>query len=168
MPYGRSRMSPKKGIINSVKAVVDGVFLAVAAGVVTNVNLGLTVDTFVGTAGTFPIGAKIFGIYLFVNIQPDAAVGNVDYYVSKTSPILLATMPIPGSTGGDASRRFILHEEKGLPVNRDVGGVPSQFKGVIVIPKGRQRMGDGDVIRLHLRCSSAYSACVKCIYKWYI
>ncbi len=166
MPF-RRRSNPLGSIINSTKEIVDGVFLAVAAGVITDVNLVASVNAYTGSSGTAPIGSKVFGIFLFVDIQPDTAVGNIDWYVWKGNPSLIASMPIPGSTGADANRRFILHEEKGIPANRDTGGVPAEFKGVIVIPKGRQRLGEGDVTRIRIRCSSAYSACIKCVFKWY-
>ncbi len=167
MPFRRFRSSPKSNIIRSTKEIVDGVFISVGAGVTTTVTLVASVNTYLGTAGTAPIGSKVFGIYLFVDIQPDSSAGNIDWYVWKGNPSLIASMPLPGSTGADANRRFILHEEKGTPVIRSVGGVPAQFKGVIAIPKGRQRMGEGDVLQILLRGSSSYTACIKSVWKWY-
>jgi len=77
-------------------------------------------------------------------------------------------MPEPGATGGHDNRRWIMHEEKGLAPDVADGGTPMVFKGVLKIPKGRQRMGADD--QLTVRILSEFYAgffCLKCIYKFY-
>lgn len=152
--------------INSVKNIVDGVFLGVTAASVTVVSLAATVNDYVGGVTEVPIGAKVSSIYLFVqSISDGTGIANHDFYITKFPSGV--TMPVPGATGGDLNRKFILHEEKGIPGNNSDGAAPLTFRGVIRIPKGRQRFAEGDVLQLRLRGADAYSACVKCIYKFY-
>ncbi len=154
--------------INSVKNIVDGTFLTVGAGTVTAVILASTVNDYTGGVADVPIGAKISSIYIYVSIQQQSVNSNVDFYICNfPSPMAVAQLPVPGATGGDPFRKFILHEEKGLPGAANNGSPPHVFRGVIRIPKGRQRMGELDQIRLQARGAAAYDLCVKCIYKFY-
>ncbi len=152
--------------INSVKNIVDGVFLGVAAAAVTTVNLAATVNAYTGGVTEVPIGAKVSSVYLFVqSISDGTGISNHDWYVIR-KPTGVAN-PVPGATGGNTSRKYILHEEKGLPGNNSDGAAPLTFRGVIKIPRGRQRFGEGDFLQLVARSADAYSLCVKCIYKFY-
>ncbi len=164
----RFRRSSKRPI-NSVKNIVDSTLIGVAAGVTSNVNLATAVNTYAGAVTEVPIGSNVSSVYLFVQVQPQAAQGNADWFFYKSSAAentaLLAVTP--GVTGGNTARRFILHEEKGIPGVFNNGASPLTFRGVLKIPRGRQRMGEGDVITLRVRCSTAYDACVKAIYKFY-
>jgi len=94
---------------------------------------------------------------------PTTTTENVDWHLMK-SPTVVAT-PLPDATGGDVGRKYILHEEKGIPGNAADGAYPLTFKGVIRIPKGRQRMAEGDSIRLVSRGVGISNACIKAIYK---
>jgi len=149
--------------VNSTKEIVDSVTLGVAAGVTTTVTLGTAVNDYTGTTGTFPVGSKVSSIYLFVQLIPTATTENVDFYVIKRPTGVSGGTP--GATGGVVGRNFILHEEKGIPGNANDGAYPLTFKGVIKIPRGRQRMAEGDVILLLGRGVGIYNMCVKCIYK---
>ncbi len=153
--------------INSVKNIVDGTFLTVAAGVTTVMTLGTGVNAYAGGTVDIPIGAKVSSIYLFVQIQQQAVNSNVDWFMWKAPGNLAATMPTPGATGGHINRKYILHEEKGIPGPVNNGSPPLTFRGVIKIPKGRQRFGEADSMRINMRGAAAYDACVKCIYKFY-
>ncbi len=153
--------------INSVKNIVDGVFLGVTAGTNTDVQLVDTVNDYTGLTGTVPIGAKVSSIYLFVQIiSADSGVANSDWFIIK-DPADALTIPTPGATGGSNVRKFILHEEKGIPGNALDGAYPLTFKGVIKIPRGYQRCGEDDRIVLRMRSADQYNACVKAIYKFY-
>ncbi len=152
--------------INSVKNIIDGVFLSVAAATVTIVQLATGVNDYTGVVTQVPVGAKVHSIYLFVQVLPTAGTANVDWYIAK-NPAGQLSLPVPGATGGDAGRRYILHEEKGIPGNAADGAYPLTFKGVIKIPRGRQRWGENDELSLHIRGADIYNACVKCIYKFY-
>lgn len=152
--------------INSVKNIVDGTFLGVAGATNTEVTLAKTVNDYTGAVvSDVPIGAKVSSVYLFVQILPATGTANVDFYVMKR-PTGVGT-PNPGATGGDNARKWILHEEKGIPGNAADGAYPLTFKGVIRIPKGRQRFGEGDQLLLFARGADNYNMCVKCIYKFY-
>ncbi len=152
--------------INSVKNIIDGTFLGVTGGTNTEVQVAATVNDYSGAnPKDVPIGAKVSSIYLFVQMLPATGTANVDFYVMKR-PVGVGT-PNPGATGGDSARKFILHEEKGIPGNAADGAYPLTFKGVVRIPRGRQRMAEGDQILVMLRGADQYNACVKCIYKFY-
>ncbi len=151
--------------VNSVKNILDGTFLGVAAGVITTADVITNVNTYAGGAIEVPTGAVIRGIYLFVQIQPQAVASQVDMYVGKFPPG--SVLPVPGATGGNVNRRFILHEEKGIPGAANNGSPPHTFRGYVKLPRGRQRIGETDRIVVRISSATAYDACVKSIYKWY-
>ncbi len=153
--------------INSVKNIVDSVLLGVTGGTITNVDVAVTVNDYTGTANEVPIGCKISSVYLFIQILPALGTANVDWFIAKAPNAVITALPVPGATGGTLERKYILHEEKGIPGNAGDGAYPLTFKGVIKIPKGRQRFGEGDRIRIRVRGADDYNACVKCIYKFY-
>lgn len=168
VPYRRRR---GRGLflrpINSVKNIVDSTTLGVAAGTVTNVTLANAVNDYTGASATVPIGSKVHGVYLFFQIILQSVGTNVDMYVWKGPQTLQGSMPIPGATGGDQNRKFILHEEKGIPGTLNNGASPLTFRGVIKLPKGRQRMAENDLLEIKFRGAAVYDACIKCIYKFY-
>ncbi len=150
-------------IVHTRKEIVDTTLLGVSAATVSTVSLATVVNDYVGTAGSVEVGSKIKWIYLFVQVLETATTSNVDWYVIKRPQG--PTNPTPGAVGGTIARKFVLHEEKGIPGNANDGAYPSTFKGVIKIPRGRQRMAEGDVIQLVIRGTGIYNACAKCIYK---
>ncbi len=153
--------------INSVKEIVDSTLLGIVAGVKTTVVLGTALNDYIGGVGTFPVGSKVSSVYIFAQfIQDGTGVSNVDWYFFKL-PGAIPTAT-PGATGGDVFRKFILHEEKGIPGNNSDGAAPLSFRGVIKIPRGRQRMAEGDVFGLiGISAVTAGSWCIKAIYKAY-
>ncbi len=163
MPRFRRGMSLRP--INSVKNIVDGTFLGVTGAAITTVTLAKTTNDYAGAVDEVPIGAKVSSVYLFVQILPALGTANVDWYIWKKP--LGVVGPVPGATGGTTQRKFILHEEKGIPGNAGDGAYPLTFKGVIKIPRGKQRFAEGDFLELKLRGADDYNACVKCIYKFY-
>lgn len=157
------RVARFRPVIHTRKEIVDSTTLGVAAATTTSIIVASVINDYVGTVGTVEVGSKIAWIYLFVQCIATLGTANVDFYVIKR-PVGVAD-PVPGATGGATSRKYILHEEKGIPGNAGDGAYPLTFKGVIKIPKGRQRMAEGDVIRVVIRGTDIYNACVKCIYK---
>ena len=153
--------------INSVKNIVDSTNLGVAAATNTDVTVGSPVYAFTGAVTDIPIGAKVSRIYLFVQIQQQSVNSNVDWYFAKGPQDVFNTRPVPGSTGGSVQRKFILHEEKGIPGPMNNGSPPLTFRGVIKIPRGRQRFAEGDKMWIRARGAAVYDMCVKCIYKFY-
>jgi len=165
--YRRGRGLALRPIVSN-KEIVDSTLLGVVGGVTSVVDLVTVVNSYTGTVGTCPIGAKISSIYLFVQIISATGTANSDFYVAKANTATTAALPVPGATGGDLNRRWILHEEKGIPGNAADGAAPLTFRGVIRIPRGRQRMGEGDLVRLLLRGAvDVHNICVKAIFKWY-
>lgn len=154
--------------INSVKNIVDGTFLGVSGGTQTKTLVANGVNDYTGASGQVPIGATVKSVYLFIQILDSGSTAtNVDWYIWKGPLDLNAGMPAPGATGGDENRKYILHEEKGIPGNALDGAFPLTFKGVIKIPRGRQRFGEGDRLQVNAVGASAYNMCLKCIYKFY-
>ncbi len=153
--------------INSVKNIVDITNLGVAAATVSIDTIATGVNDYVGGGVEVPIGAKVSSVYLFVQIQQDAVNSNVDWYIWKGPGNIAGTMPVPGATGGNINRKYILHEEKGIPGPVNNGSPPLTFRGVIRIPRGRQRFGEADSMRIHSRGAAVYNVCFKAIYKFY-
>ena len=152
--------------VHSVKQVVDSTLLGVSGGTNSTVDLVTAVDDYVGTVGTAPIGATVKGIYLFVQIQNESSSVNVDWFVWK-NPANGFTAVTPGATGGALKRRWILHEEKGIPGSTTQGQGPLTFRSFIRFPPKLRRMGDGDKIQIVLRSSQIHDICIKAIYKWF-
>ncbi len=155
-----ARMRP---VIHTRKEIVDSTLLGVTAATNSTISVASVVNDYVGTAGTVETGSVIKWIYLFVQILETATTNNVDFYIIKRPSGTVN--PVPGAVGGVTARKFVLHEEKGIPGNSNDGAYPLTFKGVIKIPKGRQRMGEGDVIQVIARGVGVYNMCLKCIYK---
>lgn len=144
---------------------MDTTTIGVAAGTQTVVAVATAVNTYAGTVGTCPIGATIEGIYLFFQIQPQAAQGQIDALVFKRATGTL-TSPTPGATGGSPVRRFVLHEEKGIPGTFNNGASPLTYRAFVRLPPRMRRMGEDDVLQVRVVCSTAYDFCLKSIYKW--
>ncbi len=99
----------------------------------------------------------------------------VDWYIIHNPGNAFTTVfdagnnPTPGSTGVHLHKRHIFHTEKGLAGGGDVSlaGLPMIFKGVIKIPRGRQRVGQNDRIMINHRTNFATKFCIQAIYKDY-
>ena len=153
-------------IIHSRKEIVDSVQLALAAGTNTPVVVASVVNDYAGAVGTVETGSVIKSIYLFVQGLPTTGTANVDFYVIKKPTGVV--LPVAGAVGGNTARKYVLHEEKGIPGNAADGAYPLTFKGVIRIPRGRQRMAEGDTIQVVIRGADISNWCIKCIYKVYM
>ncbi len=151
----------------SNKNVFDSTLLGVAAGVTSELTVAAAVNDYTGGAADVPIGARIKSVYLFVQIISTTGTSNADWYLMKRPGINSSVAPpTPGTIGGNKARKFVLHEEKGIPGNAGDGAYPLTFKGVIKIPKQYQRMGEDDDIMVVLRSADISNACVKAIYRW--
>jgi len=160
--------------IVSNKEVIDGVFLIVAGGVITDVEIADAVNDYTGTVGTLPTNATLKGFYLetsYANV--DNIVGRLDWYLCKRpgSAQAITAYPTPGSTGGTIFRSRIFHEEKGIFTNSGGttgGGQMKTNTQFIAIPKKFQKMNEQDSWFIRIGASENYSFCLKCIYKWYV
>ncbi len=167
--------------INSIKNVVDNSGLIPA---VTNTSIHLPIfgvrNADLATSNEVDVGSKISSVFIelfFFSEGGELAneVPLVDWYIIKDPGNSWSTvfdagnLPTPGATGVHKNKRHILHEEKGLTGggNLSLSGVPMVFKGVIKIPRGRQRWGEADVLRIAARTNFATKFCVKTVYKWF-
>ncbi len=167
----RQRRSGKSPI-HSNKEIVDSVTLLVAAGVTTDVDLVTAVNDYTGTVGTCRQGATILGFYIESSYNlSQVIVGRFDWFLCKRESGRGTTaFPTPGSTGGTQLRKSIFHERKGVldgGPGTNIGGQTAKSVEFIKIPKGFQRMGEGDAWTIRAGASTAYSFCLKVIYKWY-
>jgi len=156
-------------IIRGVKEIVDGTFIGVGGAITTSQTLAVAVNNYTGGVGDCPIGCKLFGMDLFLQCSPDSVTqGLTDMYVAKIpGGITTSSMPIPGATGGNENRKYILHEQKGIPGGQVAGALPTQWHMRVRIPKGRQRMAENDKVIVRFRNTNTYNACVKAVFKWY-
>ncbi len=125
-------------------------------------------------------GNKVSSIFLSVfYIAEGGEIANevplVDWYIIHNPGNAFTTVfdagnnPTPGATGSHLHKRHIFHTEKGLAGGGEVSlaGVPMIFKGVIKIPRGRQRIGQNDRITINHRTNFATKFCIQAIYKDY-
>jgi len=165
MPMRMGRRALSLRPVRSVKEIVDGVFLNVAAGVTTDFAVVQSVNDYTGGIGTCPIGAHVKSIYIEASYNgPTGGQARMDWFIGK-SPGNNLTLPIPGATGGDDNRKWIFHESKGMMPSEE-GGIAKK-SGWIRVPPKMQRMGEDDRILIRIGASSVYSWCGKTIYKWY-
>ncbi len=167
--------------INSIKNVFDASGIMAAS---TNTSLALMIfgvrNADLATANEVNTGSKVNGVFLEIFFYSEGGeltneVPLVDWYILKDDgnsygvTFNPTNLPTPGATGVHANKRKILHEEKGLSGGGDgsLTGVPMVFKGVIRIPRGKQRWAENDVLRVCARSNFATKFCVKAIYKWY-
>ncbi len=153
-------------VIHSRKEIVDSTQIGVAGGANTVLAVASVVNDYTGAVGTVEVGSVVKSVYCFVQgINQTTGVANVDWYFIKRPAGI--TLPNPGAVGGNVARKFVLHEEKGIPGNAGDGAYPLTFKGVIKIPRGRQRMAEGDKIEIVFRSVDTANWCFKLIYKVY-
>ncbi len=149
---------------------MDTVAFAVAAGVVTTVAIATSINDYVGTVGTCPISAKIKAIWLETSYtKADSLVGRLDWLLIKKLAGVDTSTVIPGATGGNDRRKYIIFERKGIQSNDGLvaqGGSPARFAGWLMIPKRYQNMAEGDIWQVKIGSSVVYNFCMKVIYKW--
>ncbi len=163
---------------NSTKNIVETVGNLIAATPAVSLQLSDAVDSAaLANANEVERGSAINALYLqlFIYLQaaPAAAGAVADWYIIKDPGGIMANagfvadgLPTPGVTGTHENKRFIIHEEKGLPGNED-GGIPLYFKGLIMIPKHMRTQRSGDNFLLVTESQEAGRFCIKCIYKWH-
>ncbi len=167
--------------IDSVKHIVETSGIAGAGTNAVAMNIIAGVDAYaLGDSDGVPTGAKVHGFYLSVHIIAEGGeiaseVPLIDWYIIKVPGNVWGTtfdasnLPTPGTTGVHRNKRFIIHTEKRLSGGGDasLSGVPMIFKGVIEIPRGFQRVGESDTIKLAMRTNFASKFCIQAIYKHY-
>jgi len=166
------RRGGRLSVVVSNKEVVDAATLLVVAGVTTDITVATAVNNYTGTVGTCPLGAKIRGFYLETSYNlSQNIVGRADWFICKPEGgRATVDFPIPGSTGGHQLRKRIFHERKGVldgGPGTNIGGQTAKAVEFVAIPRFLQRMGENDKWVIRVGASTAYSFCMKCIYKWF-
>ncbi len=167
--------------IQSTKHIVE---VSSVAGASTNA-VALTIikgvdNPVLANANEVQPGHKVSSIFLSVFYIAEGGelateVPLVDWYIIHNPGNVFAAVfdaannPTPGTTGIHLNKRHIFHTEKGLAGGGDVSlaGLPMIFKGVIKIPRGRQRVGQNDRITINHRTNFATKFCIQAIYKDY-
>ncbi len=171
----RNRLRP----INSVKHVVETSSIVAATTNTVFLNIATAVDAYtLADDDGVPIGSKLGNIYLSVFIYSEGGeVANevplADWYIIQDPSGNMGTtfsataLPTPGAQGTHRAKNLILHTEKGLAGGGDasLNGVPMVFKGVIRIPRGKQRISAGDQYKVCIRTNFAAKVCMQAIYK---
>ncbi len=168
----RFRQMAKRPIVSN-KEIVDAAIILTPGGTETTINLAVAVNSYTGVVGQCPLGARILGFYLESSYNlGQNIVGRFDWYLCKRKAgRLFVDFPTAGATGGAPLRKDIFHERKGILDGgnaTNVGGQTAKSVEFVKIPKGFQRMGEGDVWSIIMGASTIYSFCLKCIYKWYM
>ncbi len=157
--------------VQSFKRIID-TSGGLAAGTVSITTVASTSDssTAVDPTGTSDtgVGARLSAIFYTVYVFSDATASTsplVDMFWWK-NPGGTSTAPVAGNTDISPSKRFIIHEEKGLAGNRTTG-TPMVIKGVLRIPKSMARFGINDQFELRILSPVAGFFCSKHIYRVY-
>ncbi len=165
-----SRQSMRLRPVHRIKHVVDseGNVLGTATSVT---DLVQTVDAPVlANTNEVETGAKIYGIYLHVEVLHAAGTGRPNIYMAvMKNPGNNINAVNPDAVGSNDNKRFVLHQEM-IMMSGDAGnGLPRPlFNGVIKIPKGLSRFGPSDRLQLTMRCGDTgitADTCVQCHYK---
>ncbi len=101
----------------------------------------------------------------------------IDWYIIHSPGNAFGTtfdatnLPTPGATGVHNNKNKIIHTEKGLSgvavAASNAYGNAMVFKGVIRLPRGKQRVAAGDQWKLCARANFACKVCFQFIYKHY-
>ncbi len=165
--------------IQSTKHIVEisGISAAVSDAVALTIVKGVDNPVLANTSEVQP-GHKVSSIFISAfYLAEGGEIANevplVDWYVINNpgntfaATFTATTNPTPGATGSHINKRFIFHTEKGLAGGGDVSlaGLPMIFKGVLKIPRGRQRVGQNDRITINHRTNFATKFCIQAIYK---
>ncbi len=176
MAFRRNAKRP----IDSRKNIVDtsGIVAATTNTIFQTVSQAVD-NPVISNAQEVKTGSTISSIFVSVYVLSEGGeianeVPLVDFYWITNPGGIWATfgtsvLPVPGATGTGTNKRFIFHTEKGLAGGGDasLAGLPMIFKGVLKIPRGRQRQGFNDRINMCIRTNFACKVCVQSIYKYY-
>ncbi len=170
MMVARFRKSLNLRPINSVKHIVD---FSAALGSGTQLEIDLIVakdNPTLAAPADVSVGCAVKWVYLTLEVSANEVVGgaipNFYMYVWK-NPGGNLTDTSPANTGDSDNKKHILHQEMVMFENTATGGNPRNvFKGVIKIPRGKQRFGFEDKLGLVLLSPAVnINLCFQCIYK---
>ncbi len=159
--------------INRIKHVVD-VQQALPVNTLLNVNIVRTKDAPV-LANTDEVitGSKVGSFFGTVEVVASetstTATANLYIYFAKDPGSTLVTlMPDGNMVGTSDLKKFVIHQEMVMINPADGGNPRNVFKGVIKIPRGYQRNGPDDRIKMFMFIPStgvAVNICAQFHYK---
>ncbi len=162
--------------VNSLKHVIDTRGTATDVASITDIAFQHD-DPLTSVANRIRVGAVVKAIFLRVDVAgrvPYSGTPNIYMLVFKNPGNQLAPPALSG-VGISNVRKFVIHQEmmmlSGISTAGAGGGFQfprTLFKGVIVIPKRYQRMGDNDKIQVSIGHDDATGTadwCIQCIYK---
>ncbi len=112
--------------------------------------------------------SKVNGIYLKVEATHTSGTGRTNLYMAiMKNPAAAITVPDPRNIGGDATKKYVIHQEMiMLSDDASLGNPRVLFNGVIAIPKGYKRNGPNDKLQMILRSGAVTCDwCAQCHYK---
>ncbi len=143
----------------------------IVAATKTNVEIiRATASPSQGVAIQVESGCKVFGLFLNVQVLPQAetALSNIYMIIYKNPSNNIADTNIPNAnaTGIDPFRRQVFHTEMAM-MSDAADSIPiTLFKGVLKIPETFQTMREDDRVEIQLFApASTVDFCVECIYK---
>ena len=169
----RRFQSGKRPIVSN-KEIVDVTSLTVAGGTTTDSVVLSTVNDYIGTVGTCPLGSTVLGFFIessAIDVSGSDLSNRIDWFLcKKPGAVVITTFPVPGATGGVQLRNAIYHEEKGIfPSSAVVGAGLQQLRTrtFVRVPRSKRRMAEGEQWVIRSGSSGSYSVCYKVIYKWF-
>ncbi len=139
-------------VIHSIKHYVQNSLSTVVAGTVANISLLAAVaPDAVNTAGEVIEGSVVKAIYIESWLRAGSTTGSSGQYIIWKS---VGAQTNPSSTNMAAlhdwtNKKNIFYTTMGLFNDQDADAIAA-FKGWIKIPKGKQRMGLGDQIKISI------------------
>ncbi len=156
--------------VNSVKHVVD-IQGGLVAGTQTAATLIESVDNPVVSNSTdVATASNVRAIFLNVQVAATgtAALANVYFYVAKNPSNQIATASFPNGNvvGVSDLKKLIIHQEMLMTEKNTTAIARTMFRGVVMIPRHMQRMGQDDELQIFLFAPGVnFDFCVQCIYK---
>ncbi len=121
----------------------------------------------IGTSRDVQTGSSVHAIYLKleVNATSSAALSNFYLAVFKNPGQNLANIA-PNAVGINDDKRYVIHQEMVMLQQVTNSNPRTVFNGVIMIPRGYQRMGPNDSVTLNLLAPGTnMNFCLQCHYK---
>ncbi len=149
----RFRQSLRLRPVNRIKHVVDIQGALPLNTVVTNDIIDTTDTPVLADTNGVETGAKVYGIYLKVEVVRTQATSGVltnAYLAVFKNPGGSIIVSAPNIIGGDKDKKYVIHQEMIMTEQQGNGNPRILFNGVINIPKLYQRFGPEDKLQIHL------------------
>ncbi len=133
--------------------MVDAAATPAAAATLSQLVIRAVDAPVLGTTTDVITGSKVYGVYIKAicasNDPIDIGVIPRVYLMIWKNPGDNLTAPTITSVGSSDNKRFVLHQEMTMIENKGQGSNPKTlFDGVVKIPKGFNRFGPNDALRI--------------------